>query len=153
MRLQIRAIGRMKAGPERDLIETYRRRLTWQLDIIEIDDRKISGETSIRMAREAELLSADIRPGTVTVALDERGRDLSSREFADHLTGWRDSGRQPIVLMIGGADGLDRALVRKADLVLSLGRLTWPHMMVRAMLSEQLFRAQSIDRGHPYHRD
>ena len=153
MRLQIRAIGRLKSGPERELIDLYRRRLTWQLDIHETDDRKISGDTPERMAREAELLTADLPPGAVVIALDERGRDLSSRDFAERLITWRDEGRQPIVLMIGGADGLDRALVKRADLVLSLGRLTWPHMMVRAMLTEQLFRAQSIHQGHPYHRD
>lgn len=153
MRVQIRAIGRLKSGPERDLIEQYRRRLTWQLDILEIDDRKISGETPERMAREAALLSADVPRGAALVALDERGRDLTSRDLSERLANWRDDGRQPVIFMIGGADGLDPSLVKTADLVLSLGRLTWPHMMVRVMLSEQLFRAQSIQQGHPYHRD
>lgn len=153
MRLQIKAIGRLKPGPERDLIEVYRKRMSWQLDIHEIDDRKISGDSSVRKAREAELLLADVPTGAAIVALDERGKDLTSRAFSDRLIAWRDEGRQPVTLLIGGADGLDRNLVNRADLVLSLGKLTWPHMMVRAMLTEQLFRAQSIHQGHPYHRD
>lgn len=143
----------MKAGPERDLVELYRKRLSWRVDIIEVDDRKIVDVAAERKAREADLLSADLPPGAATVALDERGRDLSSRELADKLLDWQESERQPVVFLIGGADGLDPGLVSRADLVLSFGRLTWPHMMVRAMLCEQIFRAQSIRQGHPYHRD
>ena len=153
MRLQIRAVGRMKPGPEQELLDLYRKRLSWQLDIIEIDDRKSAANAAERMQREAAQLRADLPPGAVTVALDEKGRELSSRQFADRLADWRDEARLPVVLMIGGADGLDRPLVDNADLVLCFGRMTWPHMMVRAMLTEQIFRAQSILQGHPYHRD
>ena len=143
----------MKVGPERELLERYRKRLTWSLEIIEIDDRKIVDGTAERRLREARLLAIDLPGGAVSVALDERGHDLASRDFAARLGDWRNNGRQPIVFMIGGADGLDPALVAKSDLALRFGGLTWPHMMVRAMLVEQIFRAQSIDQGHPYHRD
>ncbi|MEQ8665642.1 MAG: 23S rRNA (pseudouridine(1915)-N(3))-methyltransferase RlmH [Rhodospirillales bacterium] len=152
MRLQIRAVGRMKPGPEQELLDLYRKRLSWQLDILEIDDRKSAGSTPERIAREGAQLQADLPPGAVVVALDERGRELDSREFSRTLTAWRDNARLPIVFMIGGADGLERELVNKADLTLCFGRMTWPHMMVRAMLVEQIFRAQSIQQGHPYHR-
>lgn len=153
MRLQIRAVGRMKSGPEQDLLDLYRKRLSWQLDIVEIDDRKSAGSTADRIAREAAQLQAELPSGAVTVALDETGRELTSRDLAKRLGDWEDEARQPVVFMIGGADGLDPALVKAADLAVSFGRLTWPHMMVRAMLVEQIFRAQSIRQGHPYHRD
>ena len=152
MRLQIRAVGRLKAGAERDLIKLYRKRLTWSLEIREIDDRKVAEGGVEKIAHEARLLMAGLPTGHALVALDESGQNLSSRAFAERLSLWQDATRQPVVFMIGGADGLDPAILKAADLTLSFGRMTWPHMMVRAMLCEQLFRAQSIHQGHPYHR-
>ena len=87
------------------------------------------------------------------VALDERGKDLSSRQLADRIAGWRDDGIRDIVFLIGGADGLDGRVRERADLLLSFGRVTWPHMLMRGMLAEQIYRAQCILAGHPYHRD
>ena len=84
--------------------------------------------------------------------MDERGRDLKSRELADRIGRWRDDGVQDLAFAIGGADGLSQAVRDRADLLLAFGRATWPHMLVRAMLAEQIYRAQTILSGHPYHR-
>ena len=95
---------------------------------------------------------ARVPDGAKLVALDERGEDLTSIQLAVRLGGWRDGGSRDIAFLVGGADGFDARIRERADLVLRLGRLTWPHMMVRAMLAEQLYRAQMILNGHPYHR-
>jgi 23S rRNA (pseudouridine1915-N3)-methyltransferase len=92
-------------------------------------------------------------PGALLVALDELGQSWSSREFADRLTAWRNRGAATLAFAIGGADGLDSAVIERADAMLSLGAMTWPHLMVRSLLLEQLYRAQQILAGHPYHRD
>ena len=106
----------------------------------------------VRKMREGEALLAAIPTGAKIVALDERGRSEASEAFAKRLGRWRDDGVRTIGFVIGGADGLDEAVRKKADFVLSFGAPTWPHMLVRAMLAEQLYRAQSILAGHPYHR-
>ena len=94
-----------------------------------------------------------IPAGALVVALDERGESLSSRELAGRIGSWRDGGQSDIAFAIGGADGLDPSIRERAGLVLSFGRLTWPHQLARAMLAEQIYRAQQILAGHPYHRD
>ncbi len=101
--------------------------------------------------REAAGLLAAIPPGAWAVALDLGGRVTGSAALAAQLTGWRDAGRS-LAFVIGGAEGLDASVLARADHVLSLGALTWPHLLVRVMLAEQLFRAQAIASGHPYHR-
>lgn len=102
---------------------------------------------------EAELILKAMPTGARLVALDARGNAWTSREFADRLGGWRDGGTAALVFAIGGAEGLGQAVIARADTLLSLGRLTWPHLLVRGMLLEQLYRAQQILAGHPYHRD
>jgi 23S rRNA (pseudouridine1915-N3)-methyltransferase len=104
-------------------------------------------------AREAELILAALPAGARLVALDERGEPWSSRDFAERLGQWRDRGVAALAFAIGGAEGLGRAVIEQADAVLSLGAMTWPHLLVRGMLLEQLYRAQQILAGHPYHRD
>lgn len=104
-------------------------------------------------AREAELILAAVPPGALLVALDERGRPWSSRELAERLAAWRDRGVTTLAFAIGGADGLGPAVIERADAVVSLGAMTWPHLLVRSLLLEQLYRAQQILAGHPYHRD
>jgi len=117
------------------------------LTISEIESRKGGG-----MAAEAALLERVIPKGAVIVALDERGKLMSSPEFSDRLAGWRDAGRGDVAFVIGGADGIAPGLRAQADFSLSFGKMVWPHMLARVMLSEQLYRAASILAGSPYHR-
>ena len=151
MRLTIIAVGRAKAGPERTLFEHYAGRITFPFGLREVEERKrLSG--ALLKQREADLITAQIPDGAVVVALDERGKNLTSPELATRMGQWRDDSIRDVVFIIGGADGLDAPLRSRADLVLSLGKLTWPHMLVRALLTEQMYRAQCILAGHPYHR-
>ncbi len=152
MRIEIIAVGRARAGPERDLYNVWLRRIRWPVNLREIEEKRPLPAARLK-AREAELLLAALPGDAPLVALDETGRDLSSQAFAERLGDWRDGGRPGIAFVIGGAGGLDQAVTGRADLVLSFGRLTWPHMLVRAMLAEQIYRAQQILAGHPYHRE
>lgn len=150
MEIVIAAVGRLKGGPELDLIRTYTERLAWSVTVKEIDVRTGNGDA--RRRAEAEKLRAAIPVGAKTVALDERGKDYGSEDFAALIGRWRDDGTRSIGFLIGGADGLDPGLRNDADVRLNFGSLTWPHMLVRAMLAEQLYRAYTILSGHPYHR-
>ena len=155
MRLHVCAVGRLRTGPERMLTDDYMQRFNRSARSLglgpltehEVEDRKGGG-----MAAEAELLARVLPAGAVIVALDERGQTLSSPELAQRLADWRDAGRQDLAFVIGGADGLAPALRDRADLALSFGRLVWPHMLVRVMLAEQIYRAATILSGSPYHR-
>jgi 23S rRNA (pseudouridine1915-N3)-methyltransferase len=151
MRLHVIAVGRLKRGPAEELFELYRRRLTWPLEVREVDEAR-NLPTAQRVARETELLLAAIPERATVVALDERGQALGSEAFARRVAAWRDGGASDLAFLIGGADGLGDATRTRADLVLSLGPMTWPHQLCRAMLAEQIYRAQSILAGHPYHR-
>jgi 23S rRNA (pseudouridine1915-N3)-methyltransferase len=155
MRVHVLAVGRLRAGPEKDLVGDYLKRFDRtgrQLGLgpcrmVEVDERKSGGMTG-----EAELLRRAVPEGAVIVALDERGHLESSPDFAARLAGWRDTGRGDLALLIGGADGIAPELRAEADFVLSFGKMVWPHMLVRVMLAEQLYRAASILAGAPYHR-
>lgn len=151
MQITVAAVGRAKPGAERDLFDSYAGRLPWRIALKEIEIKKELA-TDVRRAREAEALLAAVPDGARIVALDERGKSEGSEAFAKRLGKWRDDGARTIAFLIGGADGLDESLRKRADLVLSFGALTWPHMLVRAMLAEQLYRAHTILTGHPYHR-
>lgn len=151
MKIIVAAVGRAKAGPERELFQTYSARLSWTIELKEIEIKKES-DTNVRRALEGEALLSSVLPQSRVVALDERGRAETSKEFAAQLGRWRDDGTRTITFLIGGADGLSEAVRRRADSILSFGALTWPHMLVRALLAEQLYRAHSILSGHPYHR-
>ena len=151
VKFAICAIGRLKPGPERDLLEKYLQRITWPLEIAELEERrKLSGAELKK--RESELIKQSLPRGGIRVALDERGKSLNSRDFARKIGDWRDRG-QHVAFMIGGAEGLDKGLKRSADTMLSFGAATWPHQLVRVMLVEQIYRAQEILAGHPYHRE
>lgn len=150
MRLTICSVGRLKAGPERDLIDKYTKRLQWPLEIVEVEERRRLSDAELK-SRESELLTGALPAGAVRIAMDERGNALSSPKFAEKLGAWRDQGRD-IAFLIGGAGGLAAEHRDSADLVLSFGAATWPHMLARAMLVEQIYRAQEILAGHPYHR-
>ncbi len=155
MRVHLCTVGRLRLGPERDLITDYVTRFDrtgrtlglGPLTEHEVEDKKNAG-----MAAEADLLARAIPAGALIAALDERGAVLSSPEFAAQLAKWRDGGRQDVAFVIGGADGIDPALRARADFSLSFGRMVWPHMLVRVMLAEQLYRAATILGGGPYHR-
>lgn len=153
MLISIIAVGRMQRGPEQELVDQYLGRLPWKTAVHEIDIKKQAANVAERKAREAERILAAVPPGAAVVALDERGKALKSREFAKKIDDWQVAGFNSLAFVIGGADGLDQSIQAKADLKLAFGTLTWPHMMVRAMLAEQIYRAWSIGAGHPYHRD
>ena len=151
MHLWLGAVGRIKPGPEKSLFEQYTKRLNPPLTLCEVEEKRPLSVPE-RQAQEARLLLSAIPDKSRIVALDERGVSLSSVEFASRLGLWRDEGTANLAFLIGGADGFDSIIRQRADLVLCLGAMTWPHMMVRAMIAEQLWRAQSILSGHPYHK-
>ena len=153
MRIHIVAIGRARAGPEAALFQHYAGRVTqWPLTLVEQDLRRQTAPDRVAEA-EAALLRQAVPDGAFAVALDERGQQYASRKFADLLRGQQDDGRRDIAFLIGGADGLAKSVRESADKVLSLGQATWPHLLVRGLLAEQIYRAQQILAGHPYHRD
>jgi 23S rRNA (pseudouridine1915-N3)-methyltransferase len=151
MRLQIIAIGRLKAGPLLDLAQEYARRITTPLTISEVEERRKLPAAELKL-RENELLLAALPKGATVVALDAGGKQVSSENFAALVARWRDDGAHDLAFLIGGADGLSPATLARADVTLSLGTMIWPHLLARVMLLEQLYRAQQIMAGHPYHR-
>ena len=152
MRILIAAVGRSKAGPMREIYDDYVRRLAWPVTLREVEIRHPLPPEAAR-DREAELLLRAVPAGAIVIALDERGRSLSSAQFAEQLRRWRDGGSGRPAFLIGGAAGHGAAVRERADMLLSLGPMTWPHLMVRCLLAEQLYRAHTILSGHPYHRE
>jgi len=149
--IYIIAVGRARKGPERALFDDFTGRLSWPVELVEVEERRpLPAATKVRS--EGELLLARVPKGAVTLALDGRGKMLSSEEFAAQLGRWRDDGIANIAFLIGGADGLGHNVIETAALTLSLGAMTWPHHLARGMLAEQLYRAEQILSGHPYHR-
>ena len=147
--LRLIAIGRLRAGPEAELFARYTTRLRPPLTVTEIPE-STGAPAEIKRRDSAALLEA-LPPDAFAVPLDLGGKIPTSEAFAALLTSWHEAGRKPAFL-IGGAEGLGAPVLARADYVLSLGALTWPHMLVRVMLAEQLYRAQAIATGHPYHR-
>ena len=139
MLLHIVARGKIGRSPEAELMTRYLKRIAWPTKVTELPDR---GGTAPEAASNM-----------VTIVLDERGTPLSSIDFARKLEGWRDGGRREARFLIGAADGHDKNVRETADLLYSFGPATWPHMLARAMLAEQLFRATAILANHPYHRE
>ncbi|MDP4023065.1 23S rRNA (pseudouridine(1915)-N(3))-methyltransferase RlmH [Methylobacterium sp. NEAU 140] len=160
MRLVLAAVGRLKAGPERELASRYRERSA-QLgrglgfpacDLVEIPESR-ARRAADRCAEEAAALLGHLPAGGVLLAYDERGRsDLASEALAGRVGGWRDAGRAALVVAIGGADGLDASIRTRAELILSFGAATLPHGLVRVLALEQLYRSLTLLAGHPYHR-
>lgn len=151
MQIGIVAVGRARPGPMRALFEDYAGRLKPALNLKEVEERRPLKGAELK-AREGALLMAALPAGAHLAALDGRGKTLSSEELARTIGRWRDDGIRETAFVIGGADGLDKSVLDQADFKLSLGPQTWPHMLVRVMLAEQLYRAQSILSDHPYHR-
>lgn len=152
MRTHLIAVGRMKSGPERELYGHYSARLNPAPLMREVEEKRNLPSAQLKV-REGELLLGAVPDGAHVVALDEKGRKLGSQAFAKRLGEWRDDGVRDVAFVIGGADGLDKAVLERANLVLSLSDMTWPHMLVRGLLAEQLYRAGAILSGHPYHRE
>ena len=158
MRLGILAIGRLKSGPERDLVERYRVRIETigrglgidRLDLVELPESRARREDD-RRTEEASALLARVGPA-VLVAFDERGTSPTSEALAERIRTWRDEGQAALTCVIGGPDGLQSRVRDRADLVVSFGSFTLPHQIVRALVAEQLYRALTIIGGHPYHR-
>jgi 23S rRNA (pseudouridine1915-N3)-methyltransferase len=159
VKISVFAVGRMKSGPEKELADRYFERFAKSgssigLDfagVIETPESRAQGAPE-RKREEAERLRQHLVAGTTLILLDERGRNVSSEDFADYLASMRDRGQRSLVIAVGGPDGHDPSLRDSAELVLSFGAQTWPHQIVRVMLGEQLYRAVTILSGHPYHR-
>ena len=147
--MRLIAIGRLRPGPEAELFARYNTRLRPALSVTELADGH--GAPAELKRREADALLGALPDAAFAVALDGGGAAPDSPGLATLLDRWLGSSR-PVCFVIGGAEGLDAAVLARADAVLSLGQLTWPHMLARAMLAEQLYRARSITTGHPYHR-
>ena len=152
MNLTILAIGKMKKNsPEQSLIDFYVRNTLWSVKIIELDEKRSLAGDALKES-ESNLLLKHVPPKSKIVVLDERGKNISSPEFSEQLVRWQDTGFQDVVFLIGGADGHAPFLRQKADLLLSFGKMTLPHMLMRVVLCEQLYRAYTISIGHPYHK-
>jgi len=149
--LLIVAVGRARKGSMRDLFDDYAQRLKPQIKLREVEERRPLKGAELK-AREAALILDAVPKGAFLVALDSTGKAHSSEDLATRLQGWRDDGQGTVACVIGGADGLAPDLLARADLKLSLGTMTWPHMLVRVMLAEQLYRADCILSNHPYHK-
>jgi 23S rRNA (pseudouridine1915-N3)-methyltransferase len=159
MKITVHAVGRMKAGPEKQLADRYFERFaksgpTVGLEfsgLVEIAEGRAQTATE-RRREEGQKLQTQLQQGTALMLLDERGRDFSSEDLAGRIGLMRDGRRKALVIAIGGADGHDQSLRDQAELMVSFGALTWPHQLVRVMLGEQLYRVATILSGHPYHR-
>lgn len=149
MMMRLIAVGRQREGPETALLARYQTRLRPALTVTETAEAR--GTPAEIKRRESAALLAALPDGAFAVALDSGGEAPDSARFAALLERWLGQGR-PVCFLVGGAEGLDAAVIARADYVLSLGRMTWPHMLVRVLLAEQLYRARSIAAGHPYHR-
>ena len=159
MRIGLFAVGRLKAGPEKDLAARYLERLGKAGPAIGIELSRVAevaesraSNAETRKREEAGMLDKALPEGSVLFLLDERGKALDSEAFAALIGQYRDQGKRDLMVAIGGADGLDPALYQKADAVICLGKMTWPHQLVRILIAEQLYRAVTILSGHPYHR-
>ena len=152
MNLTILAIGKMKKNsPEQELINFYVRNSLWPIKIVELEEKRSLTGDALKNA-ESNLLLKHVPDSAKIVVLDERGQNISSTEFSNQLVRWQDTGFNDVVFLIGGADGHSSFLRQRADFVLSFGKMTLPHMLMRVVLCEQLYRAYTISIGHPYHK-
>lgn len=159
MRISLFAVGRLKSGPEKDLASRYLDRFAKAgpaiglelAKVVEVQESRATNADT-RKREEAGFLEKALPDSAVLIILDERGKTLDSEAFADALGKFRDGGKRDLMLAIGGADGHEPEMRKRADLVINLGAMTWPHQLVRILIAEQLYRAVTILSGHPYHR-
>ena len=155
MKIHLCVVGKLRNGPEKDLVDDYLNRFEkigrsyglGPVSVVEVEDKKNGG-----MSNEAILLQRIIPKGAVIIALDERGDVVSSPNFSEKLITYVNNNVSDLAIIIGGADGIDSKLREKADFKVSFGKMVWPHALVRVMIAEQLYRAASILAGSPYHR-
>ena len=153
MRLSVLAVGHMRNTPEAPLYDTYAKRIAQTGRRVSLDGLHLSEIKEQANANAKLLAHLDTHKDALLVALDETGEDMSSRALAQKIADWRDDGTREVTFILGAADGLNDAIRQKATVTLSLGRMTWPHMLARLLLAEQIYRSISILSGHPYHRD
>jgi 23S rRNA (pseudouridine1915-N3)-methyltransferase len=149
--IDLLTVGKLKKGPFYDLQEDYQKRIRWQLNLFQIESR-ISDPKAMNIEENRKILGS-IVPSAYVIVLDEHGNGLRSVEFAKMIEKTINNGQSHMQFIIGGAEGVNNTVKQKASLLLSLGQPTWPHMMARVMLLEQIYRAQQIMAGHPYHRE
>lgn len=154
MRITIISIGKFENSPHRAVFETYLKRLKWKIDLVEFD-LKNSQNFSVEKIKTGEgaLILKALRPSSKLIALDENGRQFKSRDFAKLISDFALQGDSDLTFAIGGANGLSDEVLKKSALKISFGVMTFPHLMVRSILAEQLYRVATIIDGHPYHRD
>ena len=151
MKITIVTVGRMKKGSEKDLWDLYAKRLKWSLVLKEVEEKNAFGSQEIKR-KEAELLFSKVPKGAFLIAMDQSGLLLSSPGFAKKISFWQDSGIRDLAIVVGGSEGLDQTVIDKANLTIAMGKMTWPHMLARILLLEQIYRAQCILGNHPYHK-
>ena len=151
MKITIITVGRMKKGSEKNLWDIYVKRLKWSLVLKEVEEKNALGPQAIKR-KEADLLLAKVPKGALLVIMDQNGLNIASLDFAKRIGLWQDRGMRDLAIVIGGSDGLDQTVIDKADLKIAMGKMTWPHMLARIMLLEQIYRAQCILENHPYHK-
>ena len=151
LKIDVIAVGRLRNGPLFELVEDYTKRVSWSLSVYEIESKH--RDPVAVQADESRKTAERIKENAFVVVLDEKGNGLRSLDFASTLQNLQDTGERHIQFIIGGADGLTEDIKGRANLLLSFGQQTWPHMLARVMLLEQIYRAQQILLGHPYHRE
>lgn len=154
MKITIIAISKFENSLYKEVFEDYHKRMKWDVELkeFELKNSKNMNDTQVKKG-EAELMMKAIKPGSVVIAMDEKGKQFTSQNFAKLISEFSVRGESHLTFIIGGANGLDAELLQKAHLKISLGLMTFPHLMARSILMEQLYRAQSIIAGHPYHRE
>ncbi len=152
MHIRVLTVGRDRQGPIVELAQDYLKRCPWRISMADIPPRR-QGSVAQRLEEEAAKLRQQIPNDAPLIVLDERGKDLTSRDLASHIERFQHDGVRSLCFVVGSADGLDPGLTKQAALRLAFGRATWPHRLVKIMLLEQLYRASTILSGHPYHRD
>ncbi|NCT41624.1 MAG: 23S rRNA (pseudouridine(1915)-N(3))-methyltransferase RlmH [Alphaproteobacteria bacterium] len=151
MKIDIIAIGQLRKGPMFDALAEYQKRITWPLTLI-IHESKQRDER-VKQREEHEKLLGSLSNSAFIIAMDEKGKSLPSSQFANKIKDLQNQGQSHVQFVIGGADGLSDDIRSRANLLLSFGAQTWPHMLARVMLLEQIYRCQQILAGHPYHRE
>ncbi len=154
MRITIISVGKFENSPHKAVFENYLKRIKWKVELKEIEQKNSKNINSLQLKEiEAELILKALKPSSKIIALDENGKQFSSRNFAKIIADSAISGDSDFSFIIGGSDGLADAVLKRAALKISFGLMTFPHLMVRAILAEQIYRAQTIIENHPYHRD